>query len=69
MNEWAKANQMSEQMRTTAQLIDKHLTSYQKAEAKRTANWVDKQIKRIDAALKRNCTFEGTTITKCNKVS
>jgi spore coat protein CotH len=69
VNEWAKANQMSEQMRTTAQLIDKHLTSYQKAEAKRTANWVDKQIKRVDAALKRNCTFEGTTITKCNKVS
>jgi spore coat protein CotH len=69
VNEWAKATQMSEQMRTTATLIKGHLSSYQKAEAKRTANWVDKQIKRVDAALKRNCKFEGTTIIKCNKVS
>jgi hypothetical protein len=56
-------------MTTTSALIGKHLSSYQKAEAVRTAKWTDKQIKRVDAALKRNCKLdENKVVVSCKAV-
>ena len=70
LSNWAKTNKLSDQMRQTTTLINQYLTSYQKAEAKRTANWTDKQIKRVDAAIKRNCTLDTAgAITKCKAIS
>lgn len=69
ISDWAKEQKLSDQMRTTSQLINGYLSAYQRVEAKRTAAWTDKQIKKVDAAIKRNCTLDGTTIVKCNKVS
>jgi len=66
VNEWAKTQDLSAKMTGTKILIDKHLGAYQKAEADRTINWVPKQIKRIDEALKRNCKFDSMgLITTC----
>jgi len=58
VTEWAKVQDYPAQMTLTKALIGKHLTAYQKREADRTINWVPKQIKRIDQALKRNCKFD-----------
>jgi hypothetical protein len=53
-------------MTKTKALIEKHLSSYQNREADRTINWVPKQIKRIDQALKRHCKFDDAgLITAC----
>ena len=66
VNEWAKTQDFPAQMTATKVLIEKHLTKYQKGEADRTINWVPKQIKRIDEALKRNCKFDATgVVTSC----
>jgi hypothetical protein len=58
VTEWAKVQDYPAQMTLTKALIEKHLSAYQKREADRTINWVPKQIKRIDEALKRNCKFD-----------
>ena len=66
VNEWAKVQDLSAQMTVTKALIQTHLTDYQKAEADRTINWVPKQIKRVDEALKRNCEFNSAgLVTTC----
>jgi spore coat protein CotH len=58
VNEWAKSQNLPAKMTDTKILVEKHLSTYQRAEADRTINWVPKQIKRIDEALKRNCKFD-----------
>jgi hypothetical protein len=69
VNEWAKFAKLSNQMTATSKLIDKYLTKYQKAEAVRTAKWTDKQIKRVDAALKRNCKLdENKVVVSCKAI-
>ena len=66
VTEWAKIQDYPAQMTQTKALIQKHLSPYQQREADRTINWVPKQIKRIDAALKRNCKFNDLgTVTTC----
>jgi spore coat protein CotH len=66
LSTWAKSEKLSDQMRGTGKLIDQYLTAYQKVEAERTANWTDKQIVRVDAAIKRNCTLDAKElITSC----
>lgn len=70
VTEWAKVQDYPAQMTQTKALIEKHLSAYQKREAERTINWVPKQIKRIDAALKRNCNFdEAGVVTTCKAAS
>ena len=69
VNDWAKATRLSEQMLVTKALIDPYLSAYQKAEALRTSKWTDKQIVRVEAALKRNCKFdEAGVITTCKAI-
>lgn len=69
VSQWAKDSNLSNQMLNTKTIIDKYLTSYQKAEATRTAKWVTKQIKRVDQALKRNCKLdEYNFVIKCGAV-
>ena len=69
VTEWAKTNKLADQMTTTSALVDPYLTAYQKAEAKRTIKWVGKQIKLVEAALKRNCKFDTAgVVTKCGAV-
>jgi len=56
-------------MSATSTLIGKYLSSYQKAEAVRTTKWVGKQIKRVDAAIKRNCKLDAAgAVTKCGAI-
>ena len=69
VNDWAKATRLSEQMLATKALIDPYLSAYQKAEALRTSKWTDKQIARVEAALKRNCKFDEVgVITTCKAI-
>ena len=69
LSQWAKTNKLGNQMTATAGLIGKYLSPYQKAEAQRTVKWVGKQLKLVDAALKRNCKFDTSgVITKCEAV-
>jgi spore coat protein CotH len=58
VTDWAKTTRLSEQMLATKTVIDRYLSAYQKAEALRTSKWTDKQIVRVEAALKRNCKFD-----------
>ena len=69
VSQWAKDNNLSGQMSATRTLIGKYLSSYQKAEAVRTTKWVGKQIKRVDAAIKRNCKLDAAgAVSKCGAV-
>jgi hypothetical protein len=69
LSTWAKTEKLSDQMRGTGKLIDQYLTAYQKVEATRTAKWTDKQITRVDSAIKRNCTLdENNVIVSCKAV-
>ena len=70
LSAWAKSEKLSDQMRATSQLVNQYLTPYQKAEGVRTANWTDTQIKRVDAAIKRNCALDkSNVITTCKAVN
>ena len=67
--QWAGTNKLSDQMRATSQLLTPYLSSYQQAEAARTIKWTDKQIKRVSAALKRDCKFDSAgVIKKCGAI-
>lgn len=69
VTDWAKTTRLSEQMLATKALIDPYLSAYQKAEALRTSKWTDKQIVRVEAALKRNCKFdEAGLVTACKAI-
>ena len=71
VRQWAETTNMQGQMLETAKLVAPYLTAYQKTESQRTAAWVGKQIKRVDEAIKRNCTLDKTTgaVITCKAVN
>jgi hypothetical protein len=63
---WAKSSDLSGRMITTASMIEKYSSDFNKAEQKRTSKWVGKQIKRIEKAIAKHCKLDANNeITSC----
>ena len=63
---WAKTSDLAGRMVTTASMIEKYSSDFNKAEQKRTSKWVGKQIKRIEKAIAKHCKLDANNeITSC----
>jgi hypothetical protein len=58
INTWAKSSDLAGRMITTAGMIEKYSSDFNKAEQKRTSKWVGKQIKRIEKAIAKHCKLD-----------
>ena len=52
-------------MTSTAAMIKKYSDSYDRAEQKRTAEWVGKQQERVVKAISKHCELQENVIQNC----
>jgi spore coat protein CotH len=55
VSQWATDTKLADRMLATGNLIKKYATGYNRAEVKRTSEWVGKQQARIEKAIAKNC--------------
>jgi hypothetical protein len=65
VSQWATDTKLSERMVATATMIKKYSDGYDRAEQKRTAEWVAKQQERIAKAIAKHCELQENVIQSC----
>ena len=65
VSQWATDTKLSERMKATASMIKKYSDGYDRAEQKRTAEWVGKQQERIAKAIAKHCELQENVIQGC----
>ena len=67
LSQWATNTKLSERMLATGKLIKNYTNGYNKAEQKRTSEWVGKQQARIEKVIGGHCRLESDgAISSCN---